>query len=130
MRQRHAITTSLGMTGTGCDGRDSNPRFPAYEAGDLAASLPRNIKCEFTAPTGLYPNFPLSEAKVGTSRLYPLESASKDRCWALLSQEVNPLIIKSPSSLTLDNRFARLINTAIGKLIWYSVRDLNPVLPT
>ena len=29
--------------GLGCDGWDSNPRFPAYEAGDLATSLPRNI---------------------------------------------------------------------------------------
>ena len=29
--------------GLGCDGWDSNPRFPAYEAGDLAASLPRNM---------------------------------------------------------------------------------------
>ena len=31
----------------GCDGWDSNPRFPAYEAGDLATSLPRNINYFF-----------------------------------------------------------------------------------
>ena len=30
------------MYNPGCGGWDSNPRFPAYEAGDLAACLPRN----------------------------------------------------------------------------------------
>ena len=42
---RSVLTTIFKRSAVdlGCDGWDSNPRFPAYEAGDLATSLPRNI---------------------------------------------------------------------------------------
>jgi len=57
---------------------------------------------------GALSQLPIKHSQVGTVRLIFIYPPTRTGV-ALLSQKVNPLIIKPPSSLTLDNRFAQPI---------------------